>query len=130
MTVAFPYDLTKNPPAPVLPVRVGTAGGSWSAVAASLVDTGADLSVIPVQVAKELKLSPVGEIAVQGVTGVKVRVLLYRAEFDIAGVRLSTRVAGFGREVIIGRDVINRWTLVLRGPEKSLELEAPSSAGG
>lgn len=80
------------------------------------------MSVIPAILARELQLPPLGEMLVHGATGRAIRVLVYRAELEVGGIRLSVPVAGVGRETLLGRDVINRWTLVLRGPEETLEV--------
>ena len=104
----------------------------------ALVDTGADMSVIPVRLARDLRLPVVGELRVRGVTGSE-RVLLYGVELEIAGIRVPVQAAGIGTQMLVGRDVLNRWTLRFRGPEEILEVEAaaagpgaggPSSTGG
>ncbi len=123
MNARFQYDVKQDPPAPVVPVRVGTTGGPWEAAVPFLVDSGADISVIPVRLARELELPLMGEMMVEGATGRRTRVPIYRAELEIAGVPLSVQVAGLGRETLIGRDVLNRWTLVLRGRAGELEVE-------
>lgn len=131
MSQRFPYDRAKSPPAPVLPVRVGGAGGRGDTVSPALVDTGADMSVIPVRLARELRLPVVGELRVRGVTGSE-RVLLYGVEFEVAGIKVPVQAAGLGTHMLVGRDVLNRWTLRFRGPEEILEVEdgTASSAGG
>ena len=138
MSQRFPYDRTKVPPAAVLPVKVAGAGGRGDAVSPALVDTGADMSVIPVRLARDLRLPVVGELRVRGVTGSE-RVLLYGVELEIAGIRVPVQAAGIGTQMLVGRDVLNRWTLRFRGPEETLEVETaaagpgaggPSSTGG
>ncbi len=123
MKARFHYDVTQDPAAPIVPVRVGTTGGPWETAVPFLVDTGADLSVIPARLARDLELPPMGEMMIEGATGRRTRVPIYRVELEIAGVALSVQVAGLGRETLIGRDVLNRWTLVLRGRAGELEIE-------
>jgi len=132
VSVRFPYDAGKNPPMPVMPVRVGTVRGVWSsAVPSSIVDTGADITVIPARLAGDLRLATSGEVQVRGATGGTVRARLFTATVDVAGYEVTLPVVGLGRELIIGRDIINRFTVVLRGPERVLEVEpGVSSASG
>lgn len=80
------------------------------------------MSVIPARLAQELRLPVVGQLMVRGVTG-SARVQLYAADLEVAGISVAVQVAGLGENPLIGRDVINRWTVVLRGPEQSLEIE-------
>lgn len=133
MTQRFAYDRTKSPAAPILPVKIRSARGATTA-APAIVDTGADISVLPARLARDLRLPVVGEAAVHGVTGSE-RVTLYSTEIEIDGISVPVEALGVGTHTLIGRDVINRWTLVLRGPQEMLELEVDtpngvSSAGG
>ncbi len=128
MTERFEYDRAKSPPMPVLPIKIGATAGSEDAAVVALVDTGADITLIPDRLARQLRLPAVGEVTVRGVTGAR-RVSIYGAELEIAGTNVAVRAAGLGTDTLIGRDVINQWTVVLRGPEQVLELEGASSGG-
>jgi predicted aspartyl protease len=123
VTGKFAYDAAQDPPAPVVPVRVGLTGGRWSAALPFLVDTGADMTVVPTRLVRELRLPVVGEMALRGATGKTARVLIHRAELGIGSVSLPAQVAAFGREMLLGRDVLNLWTVVLRGRPGELEIE-------
>lgn len=92
----------------------------------AIVDTGADTSVIPVRIARDLRLPAVGEVTVGGVTGAE-RVSLYSVELEVAGLSVPVEAAGMGNHILIGRDVLNLWTLILRGPKETLELETGKS---
>ncbi len=127
MTQRFRYDRTRSPAAPILPIRVGVAGRQAEAVSAALVDTGAEISVIPARLAKDLRLPVIGEVTVGGVTGAE-RVVLYGVELEVAGVKVPAQAAGMGSHTLLGRDVINRWTLTLRGPEETLTLDTGKKA--
>lgn len=47
VTIRYPYDARRDPPAPVVPIRVGFPGQRPEVLLLALVDTGADLSVVP-----------------------------------------------------------------------------------
>lgn len=125
MTRRFAYDGTKSPAAPVLPLKVKSPRGRTAAIE-GVVDTGSDITILPARLARDLRLVVAGEAAVHGVTGSE-RVKLYTAELEIDGISLTTEAVGMGTQALIGRDVINRWTLVLRGPQRILELDTDTS---
>lgn len=124
MSVRFPYDLTRDPPAPVLPVRIGGPGESPAVLIGFLVDSGADLTVVPQALARGLRLPEVSHVSVRGIGGILRRARVYAAEIEAAGTRTVVEVLGFGDEAIIGRDVLNRWITTLRGPQRVLEVVA------
>ncbi len=126
MTQRFRYDRTKSPAVPILPVRVGTMAGRRGVMSTAIVDTGADTSVIPARIARDLRLPAIGQVTVGGVTGAE-RVSLYSVGLEVAGLSVPVEAAGMGNHILIGRDVLNQWTLILRGPKETLELETGKS---
>lgn len=126
MTRRFRYDRTQSPSTPVLPVRVGTPTGRTDTVLAAIVDTGATITVIPERLALDLRLPVIGELMVRGVTGMR-RASTYGAELEVAGITVLVEVVGIDTHTLIGRDVLNRWTLILRGPRETLELVTDTS---
>jgi len=128
VSVRVAYDTRRQPPIPVLPVRVGAVAGLGSSAVLSIVDTGADITVIPARLARDLGLAATGEIQVRGATGAAVRAPLYAATVHVVGCALTLPVVGLGREAILGRDVLNRLTVVLRGPEAVLDVAGPVSS--
>ncbi len=126
MTARFDYDTSRQPPAPVLPVRVGGPGQAPAVLLGFLVDSSADISVVPEAVVRDLRLPAVGQITVRGVGSSSRRATVYVAEIEAAGVRRIVEVLGLGEEALIGRDVLNEWTTVLRGPGRILEISTRS----
>ncbi|MEX2395227.1 MAG: hypothetical protein WD826_12195 [Actinomycetota bacterium] len=86
-----------------------------------LVDTGADVSVIPSEIA-DARLPVAGTVAIRGITGDTQDVVLYRAELRVGEQRYVTVFPALGTELILGRDVINRLVLSLDGPAGELEV--------
>lgn len=127
MTLRIEYDKLRAPPAPVLPMRLGAPGPeelSYSMVA--LVDTGADTTVIPEEVAHRLRLPRVGEIGVRGVGGIRQRAQIHAVMVEVAGFRVSVEAIALGSEGLVGRDLLNRWVVTLRGPEQEMDVDVPS----
>ena len=82
------------------------------------------MTVVSARLVRELRLPVVGEAALRGATGKTARVRIYRAELEVGNISLAARVAAYGREMLLGRDVLNLWTIVLRGRPGELEIES------
>lgn len=117
----FPYDARRSPPAPVLPVRLGPPNTEPVTAVAALVDSGADVTVLPEGLPQALGLPQVSEVTVRGVTGTA-RVPVYAAEVEAAGRRRIVEVVGLGGEALLGRDLINRRVVTLDGPRHTLHF--------
>jgi len=118
-----PYDTRRTPPAAVLPFRVGLPRGETSVALVALVDSGADLSVLPQGVVRQLGLPAIGEISVRGVGGTPRRVSLHAAQVEVAGAQRVIEVVGVGQEALLGRDLLNMWVVTLDGPGQVLRVE-------
>lgn len=123
----YPYDGRYIPPAPVLPVRVGRPGAVPEVFLSALVDTGADISVLPQGLPARLGLPAVGRVSVAGVDGLSHSLPVYAAEVALDGYRKVVRAVGLGETPLIGRDLLNSITVRLDGPKAILEVELPRS---
>lgn len=122
MSGRFDYDVSRDPPAPILPLLVGRPGLPPTISVVALVDTGADITVIPQSVARRLRLPAIGSVRVRGVGGAIQQAPLYSAVVELAGTKDHVEVLALGEETLVGRDLLNRWTVRLRGPQKQLEV--------
>lgn len=123
MTLRIGYDKLRAPPAPVLPMRLGAPGQELSYSMVALVDTGADTTVIPEEVAHRLRLPRVGEIGVRGVGGVRQRAQIHTVMVEVAGFRVAVEAIALGSDGLVGRDLLNRWVVTLRGPEQEMQVD-------
>ena len=89
------------------------------------IDTGADRSVLPGPVARGLGLVQMGAISVAGFGGTVTTVPTFAVEialrsFDSLLVKV---IASEGEGItILGRDVLNRFRIVLDGPQAAVEI--------
>ena len=127
MSTKLPYSSAFRPPAPVLNVRVGAPGREPMLGVLALVDSGADLSVLPLASAEALALPQVSTTRIRGVTGVEESTAVHAATFEIAGTNVLAEVVAWGDEAIIGRDVLRRFVLELDGPREVLTIDAPAA---
>jgi predicted aspartyl protease len=122
----YPYGARYTPPAPVLPLSVGRPGVTPTVLLSALVDTGADISVLPQGLPVRLGLPAVGRVTVTGIDSLPRPIPVYAAEVAIDGYRATIRVVSLGATPLVGRDLLNRMTAHLRGPGAVLDIDLPS----
>ncbi len=117
-----------DPPAPVVEIVLSSPGvaASPSASIEALIDSGADITVIPRKFIENLQLKLVDQLLAVGYEEVPSEKLA-----DVYSVKIFIRdVGGYIVRVIssnddyalIGRDIINSWDLYLRGKTSAFEI--------
>jgi predicted aspartyl protease len=120
------YNKDFDPPAPFVTIQVSPVSHNTntSSPIDCLLDTGADLSLIPQRLVSELSLAPAASIIVEGFDGERQELPLFAVDIVIE----NTRIAGLEvtayptTHAILGRDILNRFRLLLDGPAQSLEF--------
>jgi predicted aspartyl protease len=119
------YNTALLPPAPFAPVRLASLTDHAEPVAIQAkIDTGADLTVIPLRLIEQLQLMPAGEIEVEGYDGRRATIPAYDVNLQIDQLNVTgLLVIGFAEDyVLLGRDVLNRLRLLLDGPALLTEI--------
>lgn len=122
----YQYARQVTPPAPFVYVAVRTcdAGQELGDLPAQL-DTGASRTVIPWRVVEHLGLVPLDQISVEGVGGHRVSMPTFLVQIQIRPLQpVTVEVAAHKDEpfVLLGRDVLNHFRIVLDGPQLTLEI--------
>lgn len=125
MTQYHDYDDAFDPPAPVLQLRVSAPGADASVLLTALVDTGADMTVVPGRLASRLSLPIVGNVRVSGATGSRSNCPIYAAAIEVEGRQQLLEVLALGREALVGRDLLRSWNIGLDGPRSRLHIRRP-----
>jgi predicted aspartyl protease len=116
------FDTSFDPPASVLPVRIGGLDEhDPAAMLRMLVDTGADCTLIPARIAKSLCLPMVDKIEIMGVGGKAMAAPVYAARIRLGTLRAIARLVALGDESLLGRDLLNRLILRIDGPAQIIE---------
>jgi hypothetical protein len=95
----------------------------------AVLDTGADMTVIPATLRKALGLIPAESLTMRGALGETWRSV---ASFDVrirvaGGPWMEIQVVESAKSyVLLGRDVLNRYILTANGPAGHFDLELPS----
>jgi predicted aspartyl protease len=115
----YPYDQAYQPAMPVVDVRIisphsGESAGPFTAV----LDSGADGTLIPVDLLEQIDVLSIASANLRGITGERRAVKLYLVNLEIGPSRLrGIRVASMPMrtEFILGRNVLNQMTVTLNG---------------
>ena len=126
MTARFAYDVSLDPPAPVVPVRISGPVGEEAVMLPMLVDTGADCTLVPAPIVRRLGLPQIDVIGLTGVGGAKRQATVHAAAVELGGFRLLARVVAFLDEAILGRDVLNHAVVRLDGPGLAITIGSRS----
>lgn len=122
----YAYNVLYEPPAPVVEIGVrGLDPDSREVRISALIDSGADATMLPIQVLRAVGARYVETRYIRGVTGIR-----QSAETFVAVVRIGPHVVptaeavalGRGESAILGRDVLNRLIVTLDGPAQAVEI--------
>lgn len=114
------YDFSIFPPAPKLEIRlIAQPHGAASRSLLAFVDTGADATIVPLPIVRQLQAGVVTLKPVRGYTGGRRTVRTYLVDIEVGSFTLpGAEIVGDDAtdEVLLGRDVLNRLRLLLDGP--------------
>jgi len=126
MTTA--YDTSSQPPAPFIEFEVVSPQDSTQQrLAQGLLDTGAEVSVLPVELLTALQIPKASDMSVESWDGSSTLVTTYIVTLGIADASLDSIevVAAPMPYAILGRDVLNHFILTLNGKDLIFELQDP-----
>jgi predicted aspartyl protease len=115
MAIAFAYDPTYQPPAPVVEVLIRAAS---EATGQALLDSGADGTMTPITMLRQIRARFARTHKMRGVLGHALVVELYFVEVQIDSHRIpgiKAIAAESTAEIIIGRDVLRHLVVTLDG---------------
>ena len=123
----YNYNRQLTPPAPFVHVRAAApaSGKAVEQIAAQL-DSAADRSVIPWSVVEALQLPQLDELPALGFGGHLLSVPTFLVQLTVRSCTPITVEAFASREepyVLLGRDVLNHFRILLDGPNLVVEME-------
>jgi predicted aspartyl protease len=124
----YPYSRNYQPAMPVIEVGLGKGGQREPGLLRiALVDSGADGTLVPVDLLDEIGARLVGAARIKGILGDSQVADIYLVSLRIGPHLLSTlRVvaAAEGDEIILGRNVLNQLVVTLNGLASAVEISA------
>jgi gag-polyprotein putative aspartyl protease len=126
--VRYRYNQQVQPPAPFIYVMIHhPVGHSATERLPALLDSGADITAVPADVANQLALTKFSDVILAGYMGPTMLVESYVVnltlhDFDVAAVEVVLTDSPY---VILGCDVLNQFHITLDGPHLRLEIQLP-----
>ena len=121
------YSYRFNPPAPMLLLSATAPLSMENARVDALIDSGSDMTVLPVEMVHRLGIPRVGFVLMSGVDQETREVPVYAVALGLDGVLPPSihRVVAWEKDYgLLGRDVLNKVVLLLHGPERRLEVRS------
>ena len=120
----YRYNEDIEPPAPYCDVLVSNPNLSRQVNLPALLDTGCDISIIPLDSANELGLEVKGTGALEGVTGDVADLPIFEVYLSVGrSTRERLEVMGWHEDfVLLGRDFLNNYHITLDGPNLTLTI--------
>lgn len=126
MPINYDYNRDYEPAAPTIPISLSRSGATIaSQETVALVDTGADATMIPIDLLRSVGARYVQQRQMRGIVGEAITVNLYLTavhvdDLIVHGIRAVAVPAG--AEAILGRDVLNQWEVTLNGPALEISI--------
>lgn len=126
MSRRFPYSPLKQPPVPAVICDLQDPAGTRviSPVSAHL-DTCADMTIVPLPYLQQLGVAPYRQLGAQGFGGTPYTLGVYQIRLVIPNVGgFLLDVLGHSNEqyVLIGRDILNKFSITFDGPNHVTEF--------
>ena len=122
----FSYTYAYHPPAPIVEIRLGAPEGALRiGPLQAFVATGADMCLVPFQYIEPLELQIDDRKFLRSQWGERRPVDIYVLDIGIGDLRLATIEViadDISDEIILGRNLLNQWTMILNGSKQFLEI--------
>jgi predicted aspartyl protease len=125
--MTIPYDANYDPAALVLPaVLSGVVRSRPQFQLPALIDTGAELTAVPNSAVKRLRLYAVGQIEVEDIHARVESVEIYTVRLAIVDLQVREMEVVPTKQpfIILGRDWLEDYYLLLNGPEQTFFLSS------
>jgi predicted aspartyl protease len=124
----YPYDTTFQPPMPVVDVQFQSPGrATLPSTFSALLDSGADGTMVPIDLLEAAEARCVGEARLRGITGAGMTVDVYVLNIRVGSHRVcGVRVVAVAAhtEIVLGRNVLNHLIVTLNGLAGVTEISA------
>lgn len=120
---SYLYSIAFDPSMPVIPIQVRHQTRQTEVIA--LVDSGADATILPINILRLIRARRSDMGYMRGVTGIRMRVGLYAVTIQISTNithAIHAVASDIGTEAILRRDILNHHLVTLDGPAGVTEI--------
>lgn len=124
--MTYQYDAQHyEPPAPVIRVVIRSLRNpSKYIITDAFIDTGADITALPLSLIKTLEGIPVSTYPIYGPCKKYLGLAnSYFLEFEISNTKMMLEAVAYGDDVVLGRNLLNELVLELNGPAKVVRVK-------
>lgn len=121
----YEYDSSYFPAAPLFDIRIGPPGGIAKADLRVFLDTGADATIVPLSLLRQLRAPKMDRVVMRSAWGELIPSDLYAVTVQVADLVIAAAwVVGDeqGAEPVLGRDLLGRLRVLLDGPAGLFEI--------
>lgn len=120
----YEYDNSYTPSMPVVDVVISRFEDETGIEIEAIIDTGSDASMIPLNVLRRLKVRKAGQQRINDLSGISRFVNTYPVCVRLAGqlVRINALSDRNNRPMLIGRDILNYFSITLDGLANMTEI--------
>ena len=126
MNGSYAYSTDHFPPIPTLELRLRRPDdGELTESLAGLIDTGADITLVPQTLLEQIGASELDEVRLRSHWGEYTTVITYLVDLTFSiGTLPGIEVVGdaYGDRVLLGRNVLNKLILLIDGPRQFTDL--------
>jgi predicted aspartyl protease len=120
-----PHSKAYTLPFPTLQLTLEVPDLTSSVVYTSIVDTGADMTMVPISILKQLAAPPIDEVRLRSHWGESTSFITYLVDVRLTtGVLPGVEVVGdpHGDEILLGRNILNTLMLFVDGPKQTTSI--------
>lgn len=124
---SYEYDASYIPAMPMVTIHIGKPDATPFLVLSALVDSGADATMIPVALLKQVNAIKRQRVFIRGISGKRTGPSLYTISLQVAHYeRKRMNVVGNEEtdDIILGRDILNHFVTTLDGLANAVEIKA------
>ena len=126
MSSGTPHQQAYTPPIPALEIGLEDPDGEQTiGPLTAVLDTGADISLIPITLLEQIKAPEQDEVRLRSHWGEATPFTTYLISIQVGAETLpGIEVVGdlYGQEVLLGRDVLNKLLLLIDGPQQRTDV--------